>query len=157
MSSTGDRPAATAMIARGVLRLFRRLDCAALPEVVLGNRRRADILAMDRHGRLIIVEVKSSPEDFRSDRKWCEYLAYCDEFAFAVGPDFPVRLLPPEPGVIVADRHDATIFRPPTGASSLPPARRRALTLTFARTAASRLALIVDPFDAGQRLTAREL
>ena len=36
-------------------------------------------------------EIKSSLEDFRTDRKWRDYLDYCDSFFFAVAEDFPAR------------------------------------------------------------------
>ena len=52
--------------------------------------------AIDRTGRVTLVEVKSCRADFRSDRKWQQYLGYCDRFYFAVGRDFPLDLLPPE-------------------------------------------------------------
>lgn len=149
--SGGQRSGGAATIVRGVLRLFRSLDCAALPEIALGNGRRADIVAVDRRGQLTIVEVKSSPEDYRADHKWPEYLAFCDYFAFAVGTDFPLHMLPAEPGVIIADRHGAAIVRAAPPRTGLPTARRRALTLTFARTAASRLAVIVDPWTPDTR------
>ena len=42
-------------------------------------------------GAITLVEVKSCRADFVADRKWQEYLAYCDRFYFAVGPDFPLR------------------------------------------------------------------
>lgn len=145
----GGRLASTAMIVRGVLRLYRSLDCAALPEIVLGNGRRADVLAIDRRGRLTIVEIKSSPQDFLADRKWPEYLDFCDDFAFAVGPAFPVPLLPADQGLIVADPHAAVVVRAAPPRAGLPAARRRALTLTFARTAASRLTQVIDPLDSG--------
>lgn len=32
--------------------------------------------------KIILIEVKSSKEDYRQDHKWTEYLPYCDEFYF---------------------------------------------------------------------------
>ena len=46
-------------------------------------------MALGPRGDLVIVEVKSSLEDFRADQKWREYQPYCDAFYFAVAPEFP--------------------------------------------------------------------
>ncbi len=94
-------------------------------------------MALSPRGRIAICEVKSGIEDYRADRKWGEYLPFCDEFYFAVAPEFPRRALPEGPGLIVADGFDgAVILDPPQ--TPLAPARRKALTLAFARLAAIR-------------------
>ena len=88
---------------------------------------------------IAIVEVKSSLEDYRVDRKWGEYAPFCDQFFFAVAPEFPRHVLPEGPGLIVADNFGGAILTPsPT--TPLAPARRKALTLAFARLAALRAA-----------------
>jgi hypothetical protein len=106
-------------------------------EVGLPNGRRADIMALSAKGRIAICEVKSGLDDFRTDLKWPEYLPFCDEFFFAVAPEFPQAILPEGPGLIVADGFGgAVIVEAPH--SPLAPARRKALTLAFARLAAVR-------------------
>ncbi len=134
------RPETTGAVTRGAARLMAAMGYAPLLEVALPNGRRADIMALGPRGQIAIVEVKSSVEDYRADRKWGEYLAYCDTFAFAVSPDFPRDTLPAEPGVIVADAFDGAVIREsPTSPLSGP--RRKALTLAFARLAAVRATL----------------
>src|SRR5690606_15020510 len=71
----------------------------------------ADLMALGRKGEILIVEVKSSVEDFRTDGKWHEYRPYCDAFAFAVGPEFPREILPEESGLIVADGFGGAVLR----------------------------------------------
>ena len=71
---------------RGVSRALAEADHAVIAELPLRNGRRADMAALDRAGAITVVEVKSCRADFRSDRKWYEYLPYCDRFYFAVGP-----------------------------------------------------------------------
>ena len=88
-------------------------------------------------GDIVIVEVKSSAEDYLTDRKWGEYAPYCDAFYFAVAPHFPVDLLPVEPGLIVADGFGGAVVRD-APLTPLVAARRKALTLAFARLAAFR-------------------
>lgn len=131
------RPETTELVTRGAARLLQALGHAPLLEFPLPNGRRADIMALAGKGELSIVEVKSSIEDFRADRKWTEYAPYCDAFWFAVPPDFPREVLPEDAGLIVADGFGGAVLRP-APVCPLAPARRKALTLQFARLAAFR-------------------
>ena len=134
------RPETTSAVTRGAARLLLDLGYAPLLEVGLPNGRRADIMALSPRGRIAICEVKSGLEDFRTDLKWPEYLPFCDEFFFAVAPEFPREILPEGPGLIVADGFGGAVL---TEAPETPlaPARRKALTLAFARLAAVRATL----------------
>ena len=133
------RPEITANVTRGAARLLVDLGYAPLAEVTLPNGRRADLMALSPKGELAIIEVKSGIEDYRVDRKWHEYLPYCDRFAFAVAPEFPREILPEEPGLIVCDGFGGAVLRE-APVSPLAPARRKALTIAFARLAAMRAA-----------------
>lgn len=131
------RPLITTAVTRGAARLFVALGYAPLVEVGLPNGRRADIMALGPRGQIAVAEVKSGLEDFRTDRKWGEYLPYCDAFFFAVAPEFPRDILPEEPGLIVADGFDGAVLRD-APVTVLAGARRKALTVAFARLAAGR-------------------
>jgi hypothetical protein len=134
---TFTRPETTSAVTRGAARLFTALGYAPLLEVGLPNGRRADIMALGPRGQIAIAEVKSSLEDFRTDRKWGEYMPFCDAFFFAVAPEFPREILPEEPGLIVADGFDGAVLRE-APVSPLAGARRKALTIAFGRLAAAR-------------------
>ena len=140
---------AAAAISRGVCRLFRDLSQGTVREFPLHNSRRADVMALDRGGRFTLVEIKSCRADFRADRKWGEYVDFCDRFYFAVHADFLRDLLPDEHGLIVADGYGATVVREarprPIHAS-----RRRTLLLRFAMAASRRLQQLEDPPIAAQ-------
>ncbi len=140
----GRQSAAALAIARGATRLMLAHGFVALPEVVLPTGRRADLVALDDRGDIWLVEVKSSIEDFRADQKWPHYLPYCDRFLFAVGPDFPVELIPGDAGLIVADRYGGEILRP-APLDRMKPSHRKAVTLRVARVAAARLNTLYDP------------
>ena len=131
------RPETTLGVTRGAARLMIDMGYAPLCEVTLPNGRRADVMALGPRGDIVIVEVKSGIEDYRVDRKWHEYLPYCDRFAFAVAPEFPQHILPEEPGLIVCDGFGGAVLRE-APATPLAPARRKALTIAFARLAAMR-------------------
>ncbi|CAM5772253.1 hypothetical protein LMIY3S_03782 [Labrys miyagiensis] len=140
----GRQSAAALTIQRGAGRLLRHYGLAPVPEVTLPNGRRADLAAVGRKGEIWIVEIKSSVLDFQVDRKWPDYLDFCDRLYFAVGPDFPITLLPEEAGVMVADAYGGTLLRDAPEQKLAAPARK-ALTLHLARLAASRLHQAMDP------------
>jgi len=102
------------------------------------------VFAVGPRGEIWIVECKSGLADFRSDRKWPGYLDWCDRFLFAVDADFPLEVLPPDAGLLLADGWGAEILRSAPEAK-LAPARRKALTLRAARAAATRLRFELDP------------
>ena len=139
------RQSATASgVQRGVRRLFAQLGHATLPELTLASGRRADVIALAPCGLLTIVEIKSSVADFRADRKWPDYRDFCDRFFFAVADTVPIQILPENAGLIVADGFGAAILREAPG-RPLAGARRKAVTLRFARAAAGLLHALADP------------
>ncbi|MEZ5891913.1 MAG: MmcB family DNA repair protein [Parvularculaceae bacterium] len=131
------RPDRTLALTRGVARLFIDLGLSPLCEFRLANGRRADVAGLDRRGRLIIAEVKSCRADFEVDQKWPDYLEFCDLFYFAVDPDFPRDILPDAEGLIIADDYGAAISRAAVERPMVA-ARRKAVTLRFARQSAMR-------------------
>jgi hypothetical protein len=138
-------PSSTAgRLARGTCRALAQLGYASLLEVPLADGGRADIVALGKSGDLIIIEIKTSVADFRGDHKWARYRDFADRLYFAVPDGFPTLLIPEECGLIVADGFGAAILRDGV-ATPLPAARRRAITLRFARTAAGRLRRALDP------------
>ncbi|HEX9535248.1 MAG TPA: MmcB family DNA repair protein [Stellaceae bacterium] len=137
-----------ALLARGVSRTLEQLGYVSLVEFPLANGRRADILALGKTGDLMIVEIKSSVADFRADRKWSTYRDFSDRLYFAVPNDFPRALIPDECGLMVADSFSAVVLRDGS-TMRLDASRRRALTMRFARLAATRLRRLLDP-EAGR-------
>jgi hypothetical protein len=137
-------------VARGVTRMLLRHDCVAIAEVPLDGGRRADLLALDARGNLVIVEIKVSRADLLGDAKWTDYLAHCDRFFWAVPEGFDLRpfdqpaFLPERAGLIVADRYDAAVVRE-AATVPLASATRRKCTLGFARRAARRVINLLDP------------
>jgi hypothetical protein len=127
---------------------------ACVCELSLASGRRADVAALSDSGEIWIIEIKSSLEDFRVDQKWPEYREFCDRLLFAVAPGFPIDVLPADAGLIVADRFGGEIARP-APEHRLAGARRKAVTMRFARAAAFRLTALHDP-EAGLELPARE-
>lgn len=134
------RPDVTALLARGVTRLLLDHGLAPALEVPLANGRRADIMALTPQGEVWIVETKSCLADYACDEKWPDYLEYCDRFFFGVTEEFPHDLIPEDAGLIVADAFNGAVLRD-SPVRPLVGARRKAVTLMFARLVAQRLAL----------------
>tara|TARA_R110000787_G_scaffold248433_1_gene353979 strand:+ start:891 stop:1328 length:438 start_codon:yes stop_codon:yes gene_type:complete len=128
----------TALLTRGVCRMFESLGFGTLTEFKLASGRRVDVMAIDRNGEFVIVEVKSSVADYRSDRKWHEYLEFCDRFYFAVPDGFPLALLPDDCGLIVADPFEAAVRRESLQRKINANRKRRQL-IRFALAASDRL------------------
>lgn len=143
---TTPTPEITQSVTRGTARMFEDLGCAVLAEMPLANGRRADLVALDAAGLVTIVEVKSGIADYLSDHKWSAYGDFCDQFYFAVTETFPIDRLPPPDlcGLILADAWGAEIVRP-SPMARLAAARRKTMTIRFARTAAQRLRAAQDP------------
>jgi hypothetical protein len=141
----------SADVARGVCRLFANMHYGCLTEFSLANNRRADVAAIGPKGDIVLAEIKISVADYLGDKKWPEYFDYADQLYFAVPHGFPVDVfdrhasLPERVGLIVTDGRDATMLRA-AAIQPLAAARRKAVTLSFARRAADRLLRVVDPY-----------
>ncbi len=131
-------------VQRGVCRHLMGLGLAPLTEFTLATGRRADVIALSSGGEILIIEIKTSLADLRADGKWPEYVDYCDRLFFAVPGDFPIAELPPDTGLLIADRYGADMLRD-APLDKLAAARRKAVTLRIARTSSLRLSRLADP------------
>lgn len=131
------------LLARGICRHLRSYDFRGMTEFVPARGLRVDVMALGPKGEIWIIECKSSRADFTSDNKWQGYLEWCDQFFWAVDSEFPRELLPDETGIFVADPYDAMLVRN-ASEQKLAAARRKTLSLKFARTAAERLLRLTD-------------
>ncbi|MDD7972637.1 MmcB family DNA repair protein [Roseinatronobacter alkalisoli] len=132
------------LLARGVCRHLHDLGFACVTEFSPERGLRVDVIALGPKGEIWIIECKSCPADFRADQKWQGYLPWCDRFFWAVDVDFPLDLLPPATGLVLADGYGAELARmgPETRLSA---PRRKAVVQSFARVAAQRLQRFCDP------------
>ena len=128
------------MVRRGVQRMLMEMRHAVLPELTLASGRRADLISLSDKGEIWIVEIKTSIEDFRVDRKWPDYRRHCDRLFFATHKDVPLDIFPEDCGLLLSDGYGAHLLRE-APEHKLPPATRKAVTLDFSRIAAQRLML----------------
>ncbi len=130
-------------VARGASRLLIQEGFSPILEFTLAIGRRLDVAALGANGCMLGVEIKVAVPDLKGDRKWEEYLKFCDRFYFAIPPEFPDEFVPGDTGLIVADRYGGAIVRP-SPVWQLHPSRRKAVTLRFAKVAAERLAAVIE-------------
>ncbi|MFA7414152.1 MAG: MmcB family DNA repair protein [Rhizobium sp.] len=128
------------LVRRGVQALLHNMRQAVLPELALSSGRRADLVSLSEKGEIWIIEIKSSIEDFRVDRKWPDYRSHCDRLFFATHADVPLEIFPEDCGLLLSDGYGAHIVRD-APEHRLASATRKAVTLNFSRTAAQRLML----------------
>ena len=140
----GRQSATAAAIQKGVCRHLRAAGFATLTEFTLASGRRVDVMGLSPSGQIWIIEIKSSLEDFRADLKWPEYRDFCDRLYFAITTDLQPEIMPVEAGLIIADAWGAEVQRDPAE-HFLHASRRKAMTLSFARSAALRLHGLYDP------------
>jgi hypothetical protein len=131
-------------IARGTARCLHALGYCVVGELPLPSGRRADLVGLGGDGEIIIVEIKSSVTDFRTDQKWMDYRLHCDRLFFATIADVPQEIFPADTGLIVADAFGASIVAE-APEHRLPAARRKTMMLRFAHAAALRLQALADP------------
>ena len=132
-------------ITSAISRMINERGDSCLREFTLKSGRRVDIIALARDGTITVIEVKSSRQDFQSDRKWPEYLEWADRFFFAVSETFPRDILPgPEQcGIIVTDGFDClTVQDAPE--TRLKAQRRNHLIRRLAHNAMRRLEFGID-------------
>ena len=131
-------------IARGVMRHFSQMGLPSLSEYSPVRGLRVDVIVLAPSDEIWIVECKSSKIDFKSDKKWQNYLEWCDRYFWAVASDFPKDILPFDTGLIIADSYDAKILIE-SPLNKLPAARRKKIVRSMASTACNRLAAYTDP------------
>ena len=102
----------TQRITDAIARSYYEQGDGVLREFKLKNRRRVDLVTINEKGWIIIIEIKSSPEDFLSDKKWGEYIDWADQFYFGVAHNFPISILPKEHGIITTDGFDVYQAQP---------------------------------------------
>jgi len=82
----------------------RRMAVGYEVGVIPKGRLRVDVLGMNLKRNVVIVEIKSGVQDFRSDRKWHLYRNFCSQFFFAMDNDTFQKVkasIPPGVGVFV--------------------------------------------------------
>lgn len=126
------------MVRKGVQILLNDMGHSVLAELPLKSGRRADLISLSPKGEIWIVEIKSSIEDFRVDKKWPDYRQHCDRLFFASHADVPLDIFPEDCGFFLSDGYGAHLIRE-APEHRLAPAARKSIMLSYGRVAARRL------------------
>lgn len=80
------RPDTTSALTEQVQQYWiqKRYSCHVEVGLVKHGNLRADVMVLNTKGQLVILEIKSSWADFRTDKKWQNYLEYCEKFYFCL-------------------------------------------------------------------------
>jgi len=133
-----DQFLSTQRITDAIARSYYEQGNGVLREFKLRLRRRVDLAIINDKGWITIVEIKSSLEDFRSDKKWGEYIEWADQFYFGVAHNFPINILPKEHGIITTDGFDIYEAHP-SPVHKLSGSRRKNLTRRMAKVSMRRI------------------
>ena len=128
----------TQRITDAIARSYFGQGDGVLREFKLKNRRRVDLVTINDKGWIIIIEIKSSPKDFLSDKKWDEYIDWADQFYFGVAHNFPISILPKEHGIITTDGFDVYQAQP-SPIHKLNGSRRNTLICKMAKASMRRI------------------
>ena len=128
-------------IARGVMRHFAQIGLSSLSEFSPTSGLRVDIITLGISDEIWIVECKSGQSDFKSDKKWQNYITGAIDI-LAVDSAFPIDILPSDTGVIIADAYDASFREAPLNKLSQQDEKN---TKSIAKSACNRLLTHTDP------------
>jgi hypothetical protein len=128
----------TQRITDAIARSYYEQGDGVLREFKLRVKRRLDLITLNDQGWITIIEIKSSVADFRSDKKWNEYIKWADQFYFGVAQNFPIEVLPKEHGIIITDGFDTYEARP-SPVQKLNSSRRNTLVRRLARASMRRV------------------
>ena len=128
----------TERITDSIARSYYGQGDGVLREFKLSNRRRVDLVTVNDKGWIMIIEIKSSAEDFRSDKKWGVYVDWADQFYFGVAYNFPIDILPKEHGILTTDGFDVYQVQP-SPVHKLNGSRRNTLVRRLAKASMRRI------------------
>jgi hypothetical protein len=115
-----------------------------LSEFALPNKKRVDIIAINSKKEIIIVEVKSKKSEVKTDKKWKNYLNYCNYFYFACNDKLKDLNLSKNIGVIQNNSKSIKITKK-SKYKKLSENKKNKLIFKIALSAASKFHRLIDP------------
>ena len=115
-----------------------------LSEFALPNKKRVDIIGINLKREIIIVEVKSNINGIKLDRKWKNYLDYCNYFYFASNGKLKDINSSKNSGLIQKNSNGIEIIKKPKY-KKLSKNKKNALIFKIALAASSKFHRLIDP------------
>ena len=115
-----------------------------LSEFALPNKKRVDIIAINSEKKIIIVEVKSNKNGIKNDKKWKNYLNYCNYFYFACNGKLKDLNLSKNIGIIQNTSSNIKIIKK-SKYKKLSQNKKNKLIFKIALSATSKFHRLIDP------------
>ena len=115
-----------------------------LSEFALPNKKRVDIIGINLKKKIIIVEVKSNKKNLKYDKKWRNYLNYCNYFYFACNDKLKDFDFSENIGVIQNNSNNIRIIRK-SKYKKLSENKKKQLIFKIALSAISKFHRLIDP------------
>lgn len=131
------------LIREAVARYYTKKNYAVNFEVGLakGGRLRADVLCVNLAAHIVLIEVKSSVADFKTDKKWHLYKSYGDKMHFAMDAETYEKvksLIPKGVGVFVVHTLKSIVSKQSARNGEIDPETRLDLIIRMAYRSADR-------------------
>ena len=114
-----------------------------LTEFALPNKKRVDIIGINLKKEIVIVEVKSNKNGIKLDKKWKNYLNYCNYFYFACSEKFDFNFSE-NIGIIRNNCNKIEITKEPKY-KKLPENKKNKLIFKISLSAISKFHRLIDP------------
>ena len=121
-----------------------------LSEFALPNKKRVDIIGINLKKKIIIVEVKSNKKNLKYDKKWRNYLNYCNYFYFACNDKLKEFVFSKNIGVIQNNSKSVKIIKK-SKYKKLSENKKKELIFKIALSATSKFHRLIDPEFKKQR------
>ena len=130
-------------ILQNTMRFLSAKGYRVLSEFALPNKKRVDIIGINLKKEIVIVEVKSNKNGIKLDKKWKNYLNYCNYFYFACSEKFDFNSSE-NIGIIRNNCNKIEITKEPKY-KKLPENKKNKLIFKISLSAISKFHRLIDP------------
>ena len=133
----------TRKILQNTMRFLSAKGYRVLSEFALPNKKRVDIIGINLKKEIVIVEVKSNKNGIKLDKKWKNYLNYCNYFYFACSEKLNLNFSE-NIGIIRNNCNKIEITKEPKY-KKLPENKKNKLIFKISLSAISKFHRLIDP------------
>ena len=130
-------------ILQNTMRFLSTKGYRVLSEFALPNKKRVDIIGINLKKEIVIVEVKSNKNGIKLDKKWKNYLNYCNYFYFACSEKLNLNFSE-NIGIIRNNCNKIEITKEPKY-KKLPENKKNKLIFKISLSAISKFHRLIDP------------
>ena len=131
-------------ILQNTMRFLSEKGYRVLSEFALPNKKRVDIIGINLKKEIVIVEVKSNKNGIKLDKKWKNYLNYCNYFYFACNGKLKDLNFSKNIGLIQSSSNNIKITKK-SKYKKLSENKKNKLIFKIALSATSKFHRLIDP------------